>query len=328
MSLGALRGPTVVDLFSGAGLFSYGFVKEGFQVIRAIEMNDLACATYAANLGSHIECADVQIAQPRGRCDVLIAGPPCQGFSTLNIRRARDPRNLLSLEVVRWARVLRPRVVVVENVAAFLLSPVWGQLAKELEGLGYDVAASEHNALDYGVPQLRRRSFTVATRGGITIPNPKPLRGGFKTVQECWEGLAREPNGVNLHMAPKPSEIALARMKVIPYGGDKRDVMRNAPNITPRSWWEVKCQATDVWGRLWWDRPANTLRTTLQNPSKGRYLHPEQHRAISLREAARLHSIPDEWTFVGRPYPVAKQIGNSVPPRLARSIARAIRSAL
>jgi len=112
---------------------------------------------------------------------------------------------------------------------------------------------------------------------------------------------------------------------MIPEGGDKRDIMRAAPELAPPSWWSFPGQLTDVWGRMEWDRPANTLRTCLQNASKGRYIHPEQERVISLREAARLHSIEDTWSFSGLPTQVARQIGNSVPPRLGRAVARCVR---
>src|SRR5438045_2054847 len=102
---------TIVDLFAGAGLFSYAFAAEGFTLVRAVEGDPRAAATYGRNVGGHIEIDDVRRASPHGRCDVLIAGPPCQGFSTLGRRCPTDPRNYLSLEVVRWARGLRPSVV-------------------------------------------------------------------------------------------------------------------------------------------------------------------------------------------------------------------------
>ena len=113
-------------------------------------------------------------------------------------------------------------------------------------------------------------------------------------------------------------------MKVIPPGGDKRDIMRAAPELAPPSWWRTQSAVTDVWGRLHWDRPSNTLRTRLLNASKGRYIHPDQHRVMTLREAARLHSIPDTWRLDGYAYHVAQQIGNSVPPRLGRAVARTV----
>lgn len=319
--------PTVVELFAGAGLLSHAFRRQGFRLLRAVEIDRAAASTYAANVGPHIEVSDVRGAKPAGRCDVLLAGPPCQGFSTLGKRDANDPRNFLTLEIVRWAKAMRPTVVVVENVAAFLSSELWQAMAEGLGGLGYTIGACVLNAVDFGVPQRRVRSFTFASRRDVPKVNvPKHPR--IMTVREAWEGLSKVPDGRNHHVAPNPSSLALARMKAIPLGGDKRDVMRKAPHLAPPSWWRLNCEVVDVWGRMQWDCPANTLRTCLQNPSKGRYIHPDQHRVISLREAARLHTIPDDWEFVGLPTQVARQIGNSVPPRLGQAVARAVARSL
>jgi DNA (cytosine-5)-methyltransferase 1 len=318
--------PTVVDLFAGAGLFGYAFRRVGFRLIRAVEVDPVAAATYARNLNSEIEVADIALVPPRGRCEVLIAGPPCQGFSTLGARKPNDPRNALSLYVASWAKVLKPKIVVIENVAAFLESEEWGRLVRRLRCTGYEVTPFTLDAFDYGVPQRRSRSFTIASRCG-TVEVPR-CRRTTRTVRQAWEGLATEPNDVNCHYAPKPSDIALARMRVIPPGGDKRDVMQKAPHLAPPSWWKVSCEVTDAWGRMEWDSPCNTLRTALQNASKGRYIHPDQHRVITLREAARLHSIPDSWSFIGLPTQIARQIGNSVPPALGKAVARAVLHAL
>lgn len=315
--------PTVVDLFAGAGLFSHAFQRVGFRIAQAVELDPVAAATYARNVGDEIEIGDVARVQPRGRCDVLIAGPPCQGFSTLGARRADDPRNRLSFEVYRWARVMRPAIVVVENVPTFLDSDVFALLRKKLARLDYEVSTLTANAAEYGAPQLRNRGFVVATRTRASFVPPKPSRRRC-TVREALDGLPARANGDNHHYAPKPSKCALARMRVIPPGGDKRDIMRRAPELTPPSWWRVSGEVTDAWGRMEWDEPSNTLRTCLQNPSKGRYIHPDQNRVISLREAARLHSISDDWQFVGLPTQIARQIGNSVPPLLGLAVARSI----
>lgn len=315
-------GPTAVELFAGAGLFSYAFQREGFNVRRAIEMDKTAAATYARNIGSHIECMDVRQCEPSGTCDVLLAGPPCQGFSTLGSRNPNDPRNQLCLEVVRWAKKMRPKVVVIENVAAFLGSEVWQRTTRALIRLNYEVAPFVLDAYEMGAPQLRTRSFTIASRIGIPLVK-RVARKRLYTVREAWTGLASTPDGINHHYAPKPSALALARMRLIPEGGDKRNLMDASHRLSPPSWGRMGGQATDVWGRLRWDAPSNTLRTCLLNPSKGRYIHPDQDRVISLREAARLHTIPDEWHFEGLPTQVARQIGNSVPPALGCAVARA-----
>ena len=315
--------PTVVDVFAGAGLFSYAFAREGFRLVEGVESDRIAAATYAKNLGGHIRVSDIRTVRPTGQCDVLIGGPPCQGFSTLGRRRECDPRNRLSFEMVRWAKALQPRVVVIENVEAFLSSRVWRRVSNLLEELGYSVSAQVLDAYQMGAPQVRTRSFTVASKIGLPHIG-RSCHARLRTVRQAWEGLPPRPDGRNHHYAPSPSALALARMRVIPEGGDKRDVLRVAPELAPPSWQRVTCEVTDVWGRLRWDRPSNTLRTTLLNPSKGRYIHPEQHRVISLREAARLHTIPDEWEFEGLPTQIARQIGNSVPPALGRAVARAI----
>jgi len=221
---------------------------------------------------------------------------------------------------------MQPKVVVIENVAAFLESDEWQGVRRGLRRLGYEVEAIILDAFDYGVPQRRRRSFTFASRVGmVTAPRQ---RRSLRSVREAWEGLPSEADGRNDHYAPTPSRIALERMQIIPPGGDKRDVMRRAPHLAAPSWWNVSSEVTDAWGRMEWDQPCNTLRTALQNASKGRYIHPEQHRVISLREAARLHTIPDSWVFTGLPTQIARQIGNSVPPSLGRTVARAVKRLL
>lgn len=323
MIMKANRKPTVTDLYAGAGLLSYSFVCEGFAVNRAVEFDRVAAGTYTANLGDHVICADVRSVEPEGKCDVLVGGPPCQGFSTLGKRRRDDPRNSLSLEMVRWAAALKPKIVVIENVEAFLDSPVWYELKSAFEQMEYQITSFVLNAYDMGAPQLRSRSFTLASKMGI--PAIARICPAIGTVREAWKGLPETPDGKNQHYAPTPSPLALARMQVIPAGGDKRDVLRDAPHLAPPSWRHVSGEVTDVWGRLLWDRPSNTLRTALLNPSKGRYIHPDQNRVMSLREAARLHTISDDWTFVGLPTQIARQIGNSVPPAMGRAIARAVR---
>jgi DNA (cytosine-5)-methyltransferase 1 len=316
--------PTVVDLFAGAGLFGHAFVSQGFRLTQAVERDAIAAQTHKENLGGILHVADIKAVEPTGKCDVLIAGPPCQGFSTLGKRLPDDPRNKLCLEVVRWAEVLHANMVVIENVAPFLDSPAAVELRRRLKRLGYEVEAIVLNALNFGVPQSRRRSFTFASRVGLpTLANETKNQ---TTVRMAWKGLPTVTTGKNSHYSPTPSPMALQRMKLIPAGGDKRDILRVAPHLAPPSWHRTKAEVTDVWGRLIWDEPSNTLRTCLLNPSKGRYIHPAANRVMSLREAARLQSIPDDWQFIGMPYQVARQIGNSVPPKLGQMIARSIRT--
>lgn len=317
--------PTVIELFAGAGLFSYAFKSAGFKIKLAIEKDQTAAETYAINVGSHVVCSDIRKVKPKGECDVLIAGPPCQGFSTLGKRQENDPRNSLAKQVVKWVRVAKPSIVVIENVPAFLKSKNYTSVSRSLKRMGYQLDVFVLNAYDFGCPQLRVRSFVIANSSGCSIQTPKG-RKRCRTVRQAWEGLSARPNGKNQHYSPKPSQLALSRMRVIPIGGNKRDIIEKSPELAPPSWKKLGNAAADVWGRMNWDQPANTLRTCFQNPSKGRYIHPEQHRVISLREAARLHTIPDRWRFAGLPTQITRQIGNSVPPSLGKAVAKAVLS--
>lgn len=310
-------------MFSGAGLLSAGFRRARFKLLQAIELDKEAVDSYRLNLGDVVLQGSVRDHEPVGRCDVIVAGPPCQGFSTLGRRDPTDERNELSLEVPRWAMAARAKVVVIENVPPFLASPQWKRLAIALESLGYRVETWELDALDYGVPQRRRRAFTVASRVGA-IGAPEPTTAGANVASALANIDSKDP----LHRWPTPSPQALERIQLIPPKGDKRDLIRLAPDLCPPSWLKMGCQATDVWGRMDPDAPANTLRCTFQNPSKGRYLHPTENRTLSLREGARLQGIPDDWQLVHRHYPIARQIGNGVPVPLAEAVGRRVADAL
>jgi DNA (cytosine-5)-methyltransferase 1 len=314
----------LIDLFCGAGLFSAGFTAEGFSPILALDLSSEAVASYCRNVapvarrGSVVDWTEVPSA------DVLVAGPPCQGFSTLGRQDPLDVRNSLALDVVRWAEGSAARVVIVENVPPFLTSPEWRHLSSGLKSLGYEVFTWVLDAVDYGTPQLRRRAFTIASKvGWFDAPTPSILR---RTAGEVLSlpVAADDP----LNRWPIPAGIAAARIALIPPVGDKRDLMRLAPELCPPSWAKVGCQATDVWGRIDPAAPANTIRCTFQNPSKGRYLHPTEDRTLSLREGARMQGVPDDWVFEGRSYPVARQIGNGVPIPLARAVASTVRTAI
>jgi len=319
--------PTFFDLFAGAGLLSSSFVDVGFESQGAVEQCQIAASTYARNLGNHITVSDIRRIKPVTGYDVLVAGPPCQGFSTLGSRKIDDPRNKMAFEVSRWSKIAKPKVIVIENVPAFLEAPAWKQLARRLRRQGFRVDTLVLDAVDFGCPQRRKRSFTIAHRRSQAPLSPRRHWVG-RTVRDAWVGLPSRPNGKNHHWSPEPSELALARMKLIPAGGDRRDVMEASAKLSPPSWYKLACQVTDAWGRMVWDQPSNTLRTALQNPSKGRYIHPSQNRVITLREAARLHSIRDSYQFAGLPTQVARQIGNGVPPALGRAVARLVLSLL
>lgn len=312
-----------IDLFAGAGLLSQAFHEAGCRTVLAVEADHRAIKSFAANVGAEAFATDVRHVARGLRCEVLIAGPPCQGFSTLGKRDASDERNDLSLYIADWAKECRPSVVLVENVPPFLESPQWKTLVRRMRLQGYQSTQWVLNAADFGTPQLRVRAFGVFSKVGLPNP-PRPTVARHRTVRQALKGLPTEPAKHGMHVAPPPSQIALSRFLLIPPKGDKRDVIRSAPRLCPPSWLRMGAQATDVWGRIDYEAPANTLRCCFQNASKGRYVHPEAHRVLTLREGARLQGIPDKWDFFGDRKSIARQIGNGVPIQLGKAVAREI----
>lgn len=315
---------TFVDLFCGAGLLSAGFAAEGFKPILGVDLDRHALRSYEHNLKTPTLHSSVEYVPSGLRADILLAGPPCQGFSTLGRRDPKDERNNLSLCVSQWAKELRPSVVVVENVPAFLRSPQHRMLVNDLEKLGYQVNCVVLEAADFGAPQFRKRAFTFASRIGV-IEAPVRTHDTPVSVGEAVFNRKISPQDP-MHTWPQPSKLALDRFLVTPIGGAKADIIERRPDLCPPSWALIPGQATDVWGRMHLSRPSNTIRCTFQNPSKGRYIHPTEHRVISLREGARIQGISDSWVFSGQPYPIARQIGNGVPVPMGQAIARSVRA--
>lgn len=310
------------ELFSGAGLIGGGFKLCGFRSVFAAELDPRAIKTYNTNVACVAEEWDVANVKKGLEYDVLVAGPPCQGFSTLGRRDPKDIRNSLSLAVFEWASEHCPKVVVIENVPQFIDSEYFRILSKKFNNAGYEHVSWILNAADYGVAQHRLRSFTIFSKIGLP-KTPRKSRNKF-TVRDAFKGLSKKTNGVNFHISPVPTPLAKQRMKYIPANGDKRDVMKHAPELCPPSWLKMGNQAVDVWGRMDWNKPANTIRCSFQSPSKGRYLHPTEDRVISLREGARLQGIPESWSFHGDRTSIARQIGNGVPVPLAKSVAKEV----
>lgn len=315
---------TLVDMFAGAGLYSAGFKKAGFEPILAVDLDREAMASYRRNVSPCGVAGSVTDFKKLPRADVLIAGPPCQGFSTLGRQDPLDLRNQLSMHVPEWARRIKPKIVVIENVPPFLRSVHWRRVRDALVALGYEVDTWELDAADFGTPQRRHRAFTIASKIG-PVERPKSSRARRTAGAAISTPIAADDP---MHSWPIHVGVSAERIALVPPGGDKRDITRRAPHICPPSWFKVGCQATDVWGRMLPDEPANTIRCTFQNPSKGRYLHPTENRVLSLREGARLQGVPDNWIFSGRPYPVARQIGNGVPIPLAYAVGKVVRAAL
>lgn len=333
-----------------------------FEAVWANDANKYAAATYNANFGPHCVIGDIvdllndpTITIPQA--DIVIGGPPCQGFSLLNKNRDTDPRKQLwrpFLEVVQRSGA---QVFVMENVPQLLGSEEHKEIVAVAEELGFKLTWAKLCAADYGVPQVRWRAFIVGCRTAdpsLVFPpkqthyNPAngfaltlfdvPNRRGvhlepWRTVRDAIGDL--EPvvgteirdilPPLDLHFGRNPTPLSIKRYRAIPDEGMNRfDLQRRAVELTPECWIRKTSGGTDLFGRLWWDRPAFTIRTEFFKPEKGRYLHPTQHRPITHREAARLQSFPDDFHFCGSKIEIAKQIGNAVPPLLGAQVAECV----
>jgi DNA (cytosine-5)-methyltransferase 1 len=338
---------TTLDLFAGCGGLSLGFEQAslGYEPVFAVEIDPAAARTYKGHFDCHVHDGAIEDIETFPQADVIIGGPPCQGFSPLGRDRddeSRSQLNELWQQFLRAVRQVRPKAFVIENVPEFQRSAQFGRLLQlmdddeDLRHYGY--AYGVLHAADYGVPQARRRGIFMAVRDVAEVPWPPPATHGpsavepYATVRDAIEDLPLSTKGYDpafdrhgqqvLHFGRRPRKESVARYKAIPEGGNRFDLARNAPNLLPRCWAEKPTGTTDVMGRLWWDRPSVTIRTEFFKPEKGRYLHPVAHRPITHREAARLQSFPDEFVFEGTKIEIARQIGNAVPVGLAAAIAR------
>ncbi|MDZ7314683.1 MAG: DNA cytosine methyltransferase [candidate division KSB1 bacterium] len=343
----------LIDLFCGCGGMTLGFVQTGaFTPVFADDIDAAAMASYRANFdprGEHSVLGDLEALLRNGlplpAAEVVIGGPPCQGFSLLNRKRAGDPRQALWRPFLAAVDRCGAEVIVMENVPQLLSSAEYHLLKEEMRRMGFDfIRAAVLDAADYGVPQRRRRAIILAAkRMPIELPLPThgdpalakingllPWRTVRQAIADLPEPVSTEIGGpppLNLHVRRTPTPESLERYRAVPEGGNRFDLQRNRPDLTPRCWRDKPSGGVDVFGRLWWDRPSVTIRTEFYKPEKGRYLHPEQHRPITHREAARLQSFPDEFVFMGSKAEIARQIGNAVPPLLAKAIAEQVREA-
>ncbi len=321
-----------------------------FDPVFAVEHDLHAAETYVANFGTHVDTRSIQ-AIPNDefpRADVLIGGPPCQGFSALNRQRDGDVRRQLWREYERALQATEAEYFVMENVPQLLGSREYEDFRARAVARGWDVCEAVVNAADYGVPQIRRRAIAIGSlRGAAPMPTTTHSREPAKhmgnvvamlapwvTVRDAIGHLPAEPDGYLWHRARRPSPTSLIRYAHVPRNGGNRFEMQAAldaeglGHLVPACWRNKPNGTTDVFGRMRWDMPAPTIRTEFYKPEKGRYLHPEQDRPITVREGALLmgfdlggdFKLPEDQalTHIGR------QLGNAVPPPLAERIALAI----
>jgi DNA (cytosine-5)-methyltransferase 1 len=327
----------MIDLFSGAGGMTLGFLQAGFQPILAVEKEKDFAATYAENFGAHVIARDIAEVVDAGgitdKADIVVGGPPCQGFSNLTGNRTNDPRRAMWRFFMDVVESTDCKVFVCENVPNLLTSAEGHGIINRARQLGFHVEDDSLGVLkasDFGVPQNRRRTIIIGSKlGPIALPDKSGKR---MTVRQALQGIPLVPThddlyvcpatGPDLHIARRPTEVSLNRYRLIPPGGNRFDLQRVAPELTPACWIKKTKGGTDLFGRLEWDAPARcTIRTEFYKPEKGRYLHPSEDRPITHWEAARLQTFPDTFKWHGSKIRIAIQIGNAVPPVFARAIA-------
>lgn len=327
---------SAVDLFCGAGGLSLGLKDTGIKILAGID-NDPSCRfPYETNIGAPFIEQDVQtltidaLAQffPAGSKRVLVACAPCQPFSGLTTKnRAEDTRWKLLLEVQRLTLGLRPDVLSLENVPRLARLPLWRSFVEALEGAGYYVNWAIKDASHYSVPQRRTRLVLLASLQS-EIGLPRPTSAMPKTVRETISKLPPLAAGQSfakdaLHRSRNLTEANLNRIRKSRQSGTWRD-------------WPAELRAAchtratgktfpSVYGRMSWDSPAPTITTQFYGFGNGRFGHPEQDRALTLREGATLQSFPLDFQFIpeGRKVSfkeIGRLIGNAVPPKLAEAI--------
>lgn len=319
----------LIDLFAGSGAFSLGLRLAGLagRALMVDSARDCTATCLLNHRNAEVLCADVDTVDwSSAQADVVVGGPPCQGFSMLGRRDDSDPRNALYLALLACVELTRPYFVAVENVSRFLEVDQGAHLIESLRSLGYETRSGLVDAAAFGAPQRRKRALVMAARRGLPIPWPT-LRHGkglkpYRTVADAFALLPRVPDGENWHVSSALSAAYDERVRAIPPGGSRRDL----PDDLTLNCWRGTRGHGDVMGRLAWSKPATTVRTEFHRPEKGRFLHPTEDRSISIREAARLQSFPDSYRFPDdlALATVARQVGNAVPVALARAVGEAI----
>lgn len=370
---------SVVDLFSGAGGASLGLIGAGYDLRLAVEIHPEYGLTHAANLPGQFLAADLRAVDADkimcasgvgpGELDMLFAGPPCQGFSMIGSRVVWDERNNLFLEVLRLARDLRPRAVVIENVPGLVTLAGGAYLRAILGGLrasGYRAACAELLAAQYGTPQMRWRLIIIGWRDDLGIPPgygfPRPSRGigaigdllpncticadetkGFVTTGQAigdlpdvrageqtdrylgtpsagYQELMRRGLTDELynHYAANLSTANLARLRLLKPGQDWRDLPHGL--LPPSMQRARRKDHTRRYRRMTWDGIPRAVITRFRDPKSGEYIHPDQDRTITIREAARLQGFPDRFAFHGSRSSQYEQVGNAVPVQVAEAV--------
>ena len=343
----------VLDLFSGAGGLSEGLsqASKRYMTVRAVEFDDAAAASYAANHGkTKVYAGAIQDwlrKEDVPAADLIIGGPPCQGFSALGKQEVSDERNRLWEYYAQTIAKAQPKLFVLENVPAFLTSVQYQRFSEMCSAGGelsdYTFEAEILNAADYGAAQLRKRVILIGHHRDLAFPGfPaksheqkqwRPLKDVLSGVPETVRHLHLPDRSYDfggkllpgtyrtdeLHVTRHFEEMSLKRFAHIKPGGNRFQL---PDDLKPDCWRRHTSGSGDVMGRLWWDRPSVTIRTEFFKPEKGRYLHPTEGRTLTHQEAALIQGFRASYKWVGSKTSIARQIGNAVPIPLSKAIGK------
>ena len=357
----------VIDLFSGCGGLSLGFVKDGYTVKKAVEFDASIAKTYKMNHPEVDVIVDdiCNIDQSRvfmtGDADVIIGGPPCQGFSMAGARIRNgfidDPRNYLFKHYFNVVKTVKPKAFVMENVKG-IMTMQDGKIFEEilrifsdpdlLDGEPYNLHYRIVKAVEFGVPQKRERMIIIGTRNSdydfdemweqtkIDILQDYPHYFDLVTVEDAIGnlGATTEDGSIDNPEPVTDYQRYLAstgdgltnhtRTNHSSIAVDRMRRVANGENFTALEE-KIKSVHSGSYGRLCWDEQAPTITTRFDTPAGGRFIHPIEDRTLSPREAARIQSFPDDFVFYGNKTSICKQIGNAVPPKVSFFLARLIK---
>ena len=356
----------VVSLFSGGGGLDLGFISEGFDVIWAIDNEPNAVATYKKNIGEHIVLADINKIDIHQipKADILIGGPPCQSFSLAGKRDKADPRGMLVWRYLEILKYIKPKAFVFENVTGLQSAKnsdgikVLEILQAEFKKLGYSISTQVMNAVEYGVPQRRKRLIIVGLRDGMDFQFPLRTHGDnlipYVSVSDAlddlkditaddsslvsylqppktdYKALMRNMNNLQVseHITPQMSKLDKYIISHVKQGGNYMDIPKDVASARIKRLQEQGGHTT-CYGRLDETKPAYTINTYFNRPNVGCNIHYANDRLITVREALRLQSFPDSYELVS----TSKQgkhklVGNAVPPLLAKAIAKRLKEYL
>jgi DNA (cytosine-5)-methyltransferase 1 len=352
-----------MDLFAGAGGLGLGLEWAGWDIVVANEFEPVFSKTYARNHArTEVICGDIlsediesRLFDYSGKIDLVAGGPPCQGFSTVGKKEESDPRNRLFWAFLKVVERVDPKFVLFENVSGFKRmygGRAYRSLIDRLHALGYSTRHGILNALDFGLPQSRHRTFVVGFKKPyeFEFPDPTHSQGDSLFGQSRWLTLEDAlsdlpeigPGGgaaeyaspaktdyqqrmregcrvLSGHEAPVHGDRLKHVISLVPPGGSIMDVPLE---LRPRSYFN------NTYARLWWDRPAPTMTRNFGTPSSSRCIHPHHDRGLTTREGARLQGFPDGYSFTGSRQQQNLQIGNAVPPILAEALGRRLISCL